>query len=69
MGIARIFLKSELVQQYYSKNIEFETPNRRYCYFAICTAIINGCVLCLGRIMFGKETPAEQISPAIKSMI
>lgn len=41
LGIARIFLNSDLVQLYERKTIEFETPNRTYCYSAICSAFIN----------------------------
>lgn len=41
MSIARIFLKSDLVQQYEKKKIEFETPNRTYCYSAGCSAFIE----------------------------
>ncbi|KAL2838628.1 IBR finger domain protein [Aspergillus pseudoustus] len=38
---ARIFLKSDLVEQYEKKKVEFETPNRTYCYSLDCGAFIN----------------------------
>ncbi|KAJ5582135.1 IBR domain containing protein, partial [Penicillium sp. DV-2018c] len=41
LSIARIFLKSELVQQYKKKKREYETPNRTYCYSAGCSAFIE----------------------------
>ncbi|KAJ5551297.1 IBR finger domain-containing protein [Penicillium sp. DV-2018c] len=41
LSIARIFLKSELVQQYEKKKREYETPNRTYCYSAGCSAFID----------------------------
>lgn len=41
MSIARIFLKSDLVQQYEKKKIEFETPNRTYCHSSACSAFIS----------------------------
>ncbi|KAL3479213.1 hypothetical protein BJX99DRAFT_268635 [Aspergillus californicus] len=41
MNIARIFLKSDLVEQYEKKKIEFETPNRTYCYSSQCCAFIS----------------------------
>ncbi|KFZ20941.1 hypothetical protein V502_02968 [Pseudogymnoascus sp. VKM F-4520 (FW-2644)] len=37
----RIFLSSELVQAFERKKIEFETPNRTYCYLPTCSAFIN----------------------------
>ncbi|KFY26711.1 hypothetical protein V493_03912 [Pseudogymnoascus sp. VKM F-4281 (FW-2241)] len=37
----RIFLSSELVQAFERKQIEFETPNRTYCYLPTCSAFIN----------------------------
>ncbi|KAL2818939.1 RING finger protein [Aspergillus granulosus] len=41
MTIARIFLESDLVEQYYKKKVEFETPNRTYCYSSGCGVFIN----------------------------
>ena len=41
MSIARIFLKADLVQQYEKKKIEFETPNRTYCYSPDCSTFID----------------------------
>lgn len=41
MNVARIFLKSELVKQFEKKKIEFETPNRTYCYSAECSTFIG----------------------------
>ncbi|EED14044.1 IBR finger domain protein [Talaromyces stipitatus ATCC 10500] len=40
MNFARIFLKSDLVQQFEKKKIEFETPNRTYCYNTQCSVFI-----------------------------
>jgi hypothetical protein len=41
LTIARIFLKSDLMEQYEKKKVEFETPNRTYCYSPDCGAFIN----------------------------
>lgn len=41
MNIARIFLKSDLIEQYEKKKIKFKTPNRTYCYYSECGAFIN----------------------------
>ncbi|KAJ9224086.1 hypothetical protein DTO169C6_3706 [Paecilomyces variotii] len=41
MNIARIFLTQDVVQRYEKKKIEFETPNRVYCYSAECSAFIH----------------------------
>lgn len=41
MNIARIFLKSDIVQEYQKKKIEFETPNRTYCYSIGCSSFID----------------------------
>ncbi|KAJ5950269.1 uncharacterized protein N7479_008682 [Penicillium vulpinum] len=41
LNTARIFLKSSLVQLYEQKKIEFETPNRTYCYSARCSVFID----------------------------
>ncbi|KAE8155375.1 hypothetical protein BDV40DRAFT_307126 [Aspergillus tamarii] len=41
VGIARIFLKYDLIQRYEKKKIEFETPNRTYCYTPECSTFIN----------------------------
>lgn len=41
MAYVRIFLNSELVQAFEKKKIEFETPNRTYCYLPTCSAFIN----------------------------
>jgi IBR domain, a half RING-finger domain len=41
MSIARIFLKNDLVRQYEKKKVEFETPNRTYCYSSLCSAFIS----------------------------
>ncbi|KAJ5135251.1 uncharacterized protein N7515_004529 [Penicillium bovifimosum] len=41
LSTARIFLKSDLVQLYEKKKIEFETPNRTYCYSTRCSAFIE----------------------------
>ncbi|EEA18499.1 IBR finger domain protein [Talaromyces marneffei ATCC 18224] len=41
VNVARIFLKSELVKQFEKKKIEFETPNRTYCYSPECSAFIE----------------------------
>ncbi|QMW33268.1 hypothetical protein G4B84_008699 [Aspergillus flavus NRRL3357] len=41
VNIARIFLKSDLIQRYEKKKIEFETPNRTYCYAPECSTFIN----------------------------
>ncbi|PYH29936.1 BRcat and Rcat domain-containing protein [Aspergillus neoniger CBS 115656] len=38
---ARIFLKSDLVEQYQKKKVEYETPNRTYCYSSNCGAFID----------------------------
>ncbi|PKX99530.1 BRcat and Rcat domain-containing protein [Aspergillus novofumigatus IBT 16806] len=38
---SRIFLKSNLIEQYEKKKIEFKTPNRTYCYYSECDAFIN----------------------------
>jgi hypothetical protein len=40
MSIARIFLKPDLVQQYEKKKVEFEAPNRTYCYYPQCSSFI-----------------------------
>ncbi|OJJ42378.1 hypothetical protein ASPZODRAFT_137305 [Penicilliopsis zonata CBS 506.65] len=40
MSTARIFLEYSLVQEFEKKKIEFETPNRTYCYSAGCSAFI-----------------------------
>lgn len=40
MDIARIFLKPEIVQQYEKKKLEFETPNKTYCYNPECAIFI-----------------------------
>ncbi|KAM5432083.1 hypothetical protein MferCBS31731_007584 [Microsporum ferrugineum] len=40
LDIARIFLKSDLVHSYEKKKVEFETPNRTYCYSSRCLAFI-----------------------------
>ncbi|KAL4948364.1 hypothetical protein BDW69DRAFT_176625 [Aspergillus filifer] len=37
----RIFLKSDLVKRFEKKRIEFETPNRTYCYSPDCSAFIH----------------------------
>jgi hypothetical protein len=36
LSTARLFLKSDLVHLYEKKKIEFETPNRTYCYSTFC---------------------------------
>lgn len=41
MIAVRIFLSSDLVQAFEKKKIEFETPNRTYCYLPTCSAYIN----------------------------
>ncbi|EAS30134.3 IBR finger domain-containing protein [Coccidioides immitis RS] len=41
INIARIFLTNDLVQRYEKKKIEFETPNRTYCYSPRCNAFID----------------------------
>ncbi|KAL2828190.1 IBR finger domain protein [Aspergillus cavernicola] len=41
MSVARIFLNADLVQQYETKKVEFETPNRTYCYSVSCAAFIG----------------------------
>lgn len=41
MATVRIFLKSELVQVFEKKKVEFETSNRTYCYLPTCSAFIN----------------------------
>jgi hypothetical protein len=41
MVVVRIFLKSELVQAFEKKKVEFETPNRTYCSLPTCSAFIN----------------------------
>ncbi|KAE8307822.1 hypothetical protein BDV41DRAFT_553263 [Aspergillus transmontanensis] len=41
VNIARIFLKADLIQRYEKKKIEFETPNRTYCYVPECSTFIN----------------------------
>ncbi|PYH42936.1 BRcat and Rcat domain-containing protein [Aspergillus saccharolyticus JOP 1030-1] len=41
LTIARIFLDSALVDQYEKKKVEYETPNRTYCYSSNCGAFIN----------------------------
>jgi hypothetical protein len=41
LSTARIFLKSDLVQLYEKKKIEFETPNRTYCYSTGCSVFID----------------------------
>lgn len=41
MTTVRIFLKSELVQVFEKKKVEFETPNRTYCCLPTCSAFIN----------------------------
>lgn len=40
MNIAQIFLNSDLIQQYEQKKVEFETPNRTYCYNPQCSSFI-----------------------------
>lgn len=37
----RLFLKEEVVRTYEHKKIEFETPNRTYCYSPNCSAFIH----------------------------
>lgn len=40
INISRIFLKSDLVQQYEKKKLEFGTPNRMYCCNSDCAIFI-----------------------------
>lgn len=41
INIARIFLKSDLIEQYEKKKIKFKTPKRTYCYYTKYSAFIN----------------------------
>lgn len=41
LTVARIFLKSDLVERYKKKKVEFETPNRTYCYSPNCGSFID----------------------------
>ncbi|KAL4787730.1 hypothetical protein BJX76DRAFT_353991 [Aspergillus varians] len=41
INIARIFLKPGLAKEYEKKKIEFDTPNRTYCYAPECSAFIH----------------------------
>lgn len=41
MNVARIFLNSELMRRFEKKKLEFETPNRTYCYSPTCSAFIH----------------------------
>ncbi|KAJ5496439.1 IBR finger domain protein, partial [Penicillium fimorum] len=41
LSTARIFLKFDLVQLYEKKKVEFETPNRTYCYSTECSVFIG----------------------------
>ncbi|KAL4800907.1 hypothetical protein BDV19DRAFT_396342 [Aspergillus venezuelensis] len=40
LNIVRIFLNSDLIKRFEKKKIEFETPNRTYCYSPECSAFI-----------------------------
>ncbi|KAH8810786.1 hypothetical protein F5884DRAFT_698809 [Xylogone sp. PMI_703] len=37
----RIFLKSDFVEHFHQKKIEYETPNRTYCHSSTCSAFIH----------------------------
>ncbi|KAL4966216.1 BRcat and Rcat domain-containing protein [Aspergillus stella-maris] len=41
LNIVRIFLNSDLIKRSEKKKIEFETPNRTYCYSPECSAFIH----------------------------
>ncbi|PYH93678.1 hypothetical protein BO71DRAFT_354762 [Aspergillus ellipticus CBS 707.79] len=41
LNMARIFLSTDLVKQYMIKKVEYETPNRTYCYLTSCSAFIG----------------------------